>query len=242
MDGAQIRYCLVVIVVLMGVGAAVSNRKTHSEAKNPTAVEVQRLDAAQSTPRDAVIPMERSSATSRAEAPSAREERPSASRLSGGIDSVGAASAESSWDETPYGVDASLVAISEEAAPRRHRIADGDSLASLAQFYYGNRAYAAAIYQANADVLKADGLLPIGKMIRIPPRPQFVAVRPEAPGSGNSAARAPTPASMAPAAPIFHEEQASTTDALSTAHRAEQLAAAPSTWERPQSRLRPLVP
>jgi nucleoid-associated protein YgaU len=54
-------------------------------------------------------------------------------------------------------------------ALRRHRITDGDSLESLAQRYLGQAERASEIYALNGDILTAPDLLPLGRIIRIPP-------------------------------------------------------------------------
>jgi nucleoid-associated protein YgaU len=54
-------------------------------------------------------------------------------------------------------------------ALRRHRITDGDSLESLAQRYLGKAERATEIYALNGDILTAPDLLPLGRIIRIPP-------------------------------------------------------------------------
>ncbi len=51
-----------------------------------------------------------------------------------------------------------------------HRIADGDTLSRLAQRYLGRGDRYLEIYDANRDVLASPDLLPIGVMLRIPPR------------------------------------------------------------------------
>jgi nucleoid-associated protein YgaU len=55
-------------------------------------------------------------------------------------------------------------------AMRRHRVTDGDSLERLAERYLGSPERAAEIFDANRDVLTAADLLPLGRIIRIPPR------------------------------------------------------------------------
>jgi nucleoid-associated protein YgaU len=52
---------------------------------------------------------------------------------------------------------------------RRHRLTDGDSLERLAERYLGDAARAEEIYAINRDLLTAPDLLPLGKIIRIPP-------------------------------------------------------------------------
>jgi nucleoid-associated protein YgaU len=54
------------------------------------------------------------------------------------------------------------------AAPRIHRIVDGDTLGLLAQRYLGNTQRQNEIYEANRDRLKDPELLPIGVELRIP--------------------------------------------------------------------------
>jgi hypothetical protein len=53
---------------------------------------------------------------------------------------------------------------------RRHRLTDGDSLDDLAERYLGSAARATEIFDVNRDVLTAPDLLPLGRIIRIPPR------------------------------------------------------------------------
>lgn len=53
---------------------------------------------------------------------------------------------------------------------RRHRLTDGDSLERLAERYLGDAARAEEIFAINSDLLAAPDLLPLGKIIRIPPR------------------------------------------------------------------------
>jgi nucleoid-associated protein YgaU len=49
-------------------------------------------------------------------------------------------------------------------------LTDGDSLERLAQQYLGDAARAEEIYALNRDVLPAPDLLPLGRIIRLPPR------------------------------------------------------------------------
>ena len=55
-----------------------------------------------------------------------------------------------------------------QAAMRRHRLTDGDSLESLAQRYLGDSRRAGEIFELNREILPAADLLPLGKIIRIP--------------------------------------------------------------------------
>jgi len=60
---------------------------------------------------------------------------------------------------------------SERADGRRrtHKIADGDTLADLAERYLGDAGRSLEIYEANRELLPSPGVLPIGVEIRIPP-------------------------------------------------------------------------
>jgi phage tail protein X len=56
-------------------------------------------------------------------------------------------------------------------APRQtHRIADGDTLRSLAERYLGSADRHAEIYEANRELLSSPDILPIGVKLKIPPR------------------------------------------------------------------------
>ncbi|MCE9605226.1 MAG: tail protein X [Planctomycetia bacterium] len=59
--------------------------------------------------------------------------------------------------------------------PKRHRVRDGETLASLAERYYGNAERYIAIYDANRGVLSNPDLLPIGVELAIPPADQAAA-------------------------------------------------------------------
>lgn len=178
MDAAQLRYCLVVLVVLMGVGAAVSNLKTPPTPASepaPIADADEQPAAVLQVAADDLPP---------------RQAAPAVSRLSGEIDSAsrGAASTESADmpSRPPVSIpnrDAEIAATPRPNTeqPRRHRIADGDDLASISLRYYGTRAYAAAIYEANAALLNSRDLLPIGEPLTIPPRPGLQSFEKESP-------------------------------------------------------------
>ncbi len=56
------------------------------------------------------------------------------------------------------------------AAPRTHTVVDGDTLSSLATRYLGATDRYLDIYQWNSDVLATPDVLPIGQILRIPPR------------------------------------------------------------------------
>jgi len=57
---------------------------------------------------------------------------------------------------------------STAAAPRRHTIQPGDTLSKLALQYYSNRAKWRDIYAANRDVMKNEGDLRAGMVLKIP--------------------------------------------------------------------------
>lgn len=58
----------------------------------------------------------------------------------------------------------------ERPAARIHKVADGDTLAGLAQQYLGSASRAGEIFDANRGVLASPDVLPIGAELRIPPR------------------------------------------------------------------------
>jgi hypothetical protein len=82
------------------------------------------------------------------------------------------------------------VATPEDDADRdtlRHQIRDGDTLTRLAQQYLGSSERYLEIFDLNRDILSTPDLLPIGMMLRIPPRepkrlpPPAVDARPKYP-------------------------------------------------------------
>jgi len=86
---------------------------------------------------------------------------------------------------------------SQAAAPLSagltHKIEDGDTLSKLALSYLGHADRYLEIYEWNRDVLADPDLLPIGKVLRIPPRePQTPSVAPS---------RIEPPASQSPQLP-----------------------------------------
>ncbi len=58
----------------------------------------------------------------------------------------------------------------EGLAPRTHTVIDGDMLPDLARRYLGAADRYLEIYQWNSDVLANPDVLPIGQLLRIPPR------------------------------------------------------------------------
>jgi nucleoid-associated protein YgaU len=61
-------------------------------------------------------------------------------------------------------------AVSRPATEVRHKIVDGDTLAGLARRYLGGEQRLLDLFEYNRDVLVTPELLPIGKVLRIPPR------------------------------------------------------------------------
>lgn len=57
----------------------------------------------------------------------------------------------------------------DEEESRLHRVADGDTLPSLAQRYYGDSRLWRKLWDANADAISAPELLPVGLELTIPP-------------------------------------------------------------------------
>lgn len=68
----------------------------------------------------------------------------------------------------------------ETPAARRHTVAEGESLFSLAEQYYGSKDRFTDLYQANRDVLTAPDPLMPGTVLAIPELPSAAAA-PEAP-------------------------------------------------------------
>ncbi len=58
----------------------------------------------------------------------------------------------------------------DNPAPRTHTVVDGDTLQDLARRYLGQADRYLEIYQWNHDVLANPDVLPIGQLLRIPPR------------------------------------------------------------------------
>ena len=75
-----------------------------------------------------------------------------------------------------------------ESTPRRHRIAEGDTLTRLAEKYLGSRDRYLDLFQANAEVLFDPRLIPIGVEIVIPDPTTVVAQAAPAPAQSTDAA------------------------------------------------------
>jgi hypothetical protein len=78
-------------------------------------------------------------------------------------------------DTTPFGTNrdepqADTTQERPAASLQRHCIAPGDTLAKLAEKYWGDASQAAELYRANESILPDPRLLPIGVEIEIPPR------------------------------------------------------------------------
>ena len=99
--------------------------------------------------------------------------------------------------------------VAAEAQPtvdglNSHTILDGDTLASLAERYLGSSDRGAEIYEYNRDVLTSPDLLPIGKVLQIPPREQSPEIASEAPTSKSTDG----PLSTSPASESLAKPQA----------------------------------
>ncbi len=61
-------------------------------------------------------------------------------------------------------------ASAENVSRRLHRIIDGDTLQLLAARYLGSEDRAMEIFEANRNLLSSPNVLPIGSLLKIPPR------------------------------------------------------------------------
>lgn len=68
----------------------------------------------------------------------------------------------------PVTLETSVSSTKTDQPERRHRIADGDTLESIAKRYLGTRNEWRSIYSYNEDLLTDPAVLPIGKEIKIP--------------------------------------------------------------------------
>lgn len=59
-----------------------------------------------------------------------------------------------------------------------HKIADGDTLAALAKRYLGDAERWRELFERNREVLKDPDLLPIGRVIKVPPRERVASSEP----------------------------------------------------------------
>lgn len=77
---------------------------------------------------------------------------------------------------------------------RKHRVVDGDSLARLAQRYWGDSQRWLQLYEANRDVLSSPDVLPIGTVLDIPrSSPEAVKADESSPDSRRVPIRRPRP-------------------------------------------------
>ncbi|MGB2987752.1 MAG: LysM peptidoglycan-binding domain-containing protein [Phycisphaerae bacterium] len=68
----------------------------------------------------------------------------------------------------------------QEAAVDIHRVQPGDTLSSLAVAYYGSAKYTRLLVEGNPDIADPDRL-PVGTIVRIPPRPKDRTLQPVKP-------------------------------------------------------------
>ena len=69
-----------------------------------------------------------------------------------------------------------------QATPRHHLTKEGETLATLAEKYYGDTAKSKDIFEANKSILKSPEALPIGTDLIIPEVPITPAEEDETPG------------------------------------------------------------
>jgi hypothetical protein len=74
------------------------------------------------------------------------------------------------WSRADRGDETQGTDDAADDPPRRHTIVDGDTLAALAQRYLGDAQRADELFSTNRDVLSDPRLLPIGGVLRVPPR------------------------------------------------------------------------
>ncbi len=76
---------------------------------------------------------------------------------------------DDSWPSSRWGISMGIgVPGAGPSGVRIHKIADGDTLAGLAERYLGDAGRAGEIYRANRDVLASPEALPIGRELKIP--------------------------------------------------------------------------
>jgi nucleoid-associated protein YgaU len=79
-----------------------------------------------------------------------------------------------------WGVSMSMM-LPDSSRPAFHKIADGDTLAGLAERYLGSANRAMEIFEANRGVLSSPQLLPIGVELKLPPQKPPAATPPARP-------------------------------------------------------------
>jgi nucleoid-associated protein YgaU len=60
---------------------------------------------------------------------------------------------------------------------RRHTVAEGETLVSIAHKYYGDRSLSSLVFRANRDRLIAPDRVPLGTVLYIPEKPADLAKR-----------------------------------------------------------------
>ena len=152
MSAAQLKYVLFVLIMLFGVGGALTQRKTDSgDRKETPKLERSSADLALRTgnPFESADP----------------ENSPLPSSSPYGKELAQPALVLPAESTSP------TIRISNQRkpqSPRFHRVADGDTLHSLAARYLGNGDLAWAIAEANPRQIPQSDLLPIGVVLRIP--------------------------------------------------------------------------
>ncbi|MCE9631341.1 MAG: LysM peptidoglycan-binding domain-containing protein [Planctomycetia bacterium] len=92
--------------------------------------------------------------------------------------------------------------IAADLVPATYSVRDGDDLTSISTRFYGHPGAAAAVWQANRDVIPDPNLLPIGAELRLPPSWSVAGPQRTVVGGGRSIeppAGPPAPRMMSPA-------------------------------------------
>lgn len=93
--------------------------------------------------------------------------------------------------ELPPEEEPNLLDTGAPARALTHKITDGDTLSRLAEHYWGDATLANKLFEANRDVLQSPDLLPLGRVLKIPPREE--ALTPPAPVVEPAPQMAPIP-------------------------------------------------
>lgn len=165
MSSSQLKYVVFVLIMLFGVGGALSQRKpVDPSASSPPPLTPPDLGLALRTP--AIEPGPSADPFARIQS---LETNPysTGSGKEGSSPNSGANSVATGELREPKPIQVANRRGPNDA-PRFHRVADGDTLESLAARYLGNSDYANAIRAMNPNVFQSSDLLPIGAVLRIP--------------------------------------------------------------------------
>ena len=168
------RTLVAVGVLLAGLTTALMFRHTPSVAPAPRTSESELLRKASSP----TLPSLPSLPSEPVERPAARIEPPTATVAKPTSQSpaillpldAGQAPPELAKTYPGGGLSATNPLAERAGIARTHKIVDGDTLAALAERYLGRADRAGEILEVNREVLTCPELLPIGAVLRIPPR------------------------------------------------------------------------